>query len=78
MDFHSAVYQIYDGSRTRSISDVLSDSFDINLLKGNGIRVYWTNSNSTSSNQINNIEDVVREKGDYFTRIECIKKDVNK
>lgn len=78
VDFHSAVYQIYDSSRTRSISDVLSDSFDINLLKGNGIRVYWTNSNSSSSNQINNIEDVVREKGDYFTRIECIKKGLNK
>lgn len=78
VDFHAAVYQIYDGRVTYSISDILSDSFDVNLLKGNRISIYWKNSNSSNSNQINDIEEVVREKGDYFTRIERIKKGLNK
>lgn len=73
VDFQSAVYQIYDGNTIHTISDVLSDSFDMNLLLRNGIRVYWKNGNSNSWDQIDNIEDKVKDNGDYFTRIERIK-----
>ncbi len=73
VDFHAAVYMIYDGNTTRTISEVLSDSFDINLLLRNRIRVYWQNSNGNSYNTIDNIEDKVKDNGDYFTRIERVK-----
>ncbi len=73
VDFRSAVYQIYDGNTTHTISEVLLDSFDMNLLLRNRIRVYWKNSNSSSWDQIDNIEDKVKDNGDYFTRIERIK-----
>ncbi len=73
VDFRSAVYQIYDGNTTHTISEVLSDSFDMNLLLRNGIRVYWKDSNSSSWDRIDSIEDKVKDNGDYFTRIERIK-----
>ena len=73
VDFQRAVYQIYDGNAPHTISEVLSDSFDMNLLLRNGIRVYWKNGNRDSWDQIDNIEDKVKDNGDYFTRIERIK-----
>ena len=72
VDFKSAVYQIYAGNITYAISEVLSDSFDMNLLRRNGVTVYWKNSNNSSWDQINNIEDKVKDNGNYFTRIERI------
>ena len=74
VDFQSAVYQIYDGSTTHSISDILSDSFDLNSLKGNRIKVYWKDSYNSSWYQIDDIENNVKVNGDYFTRIANIKK----
>lgn len=73
VDFQSAVYQIYIGSKLYSISDILSDSFDVSLLKENEIRIYWENGNNRSSVRIDNIGDKAKDNGDYFTRIECIK-----
>lgn len=73
VDFQFAVYQIYAGNTIYTISQVLSDSFDMNLLLKNGLRVYWTNRNNSSWEQIDNIEDKVKAHGDYFTRIERIK-----
>ena len=73
VDFQSAVYQIYYGSTPYPISDILSDSFDVNSLKENRIEVYWKNGNSNSYKQINDIEEVVKANGDYFTRIAHIK-----
>lgn len=74
VDFQSAVYEIYDGNTTYSISDILSDSFDVNSLKENELRVYWKNSNNGSWKRINNIEEIVKNNGDYFARIDRIKK----
>lgn len=73
MDFQSAVYQISAGNTTYTISQVLSDSFDINLLRTNDAEVYWKNGNRNSYSQITNIEDRVKDNGDYFTRIERVK-----
>lgn len=73
VDFQSAVYQIY-AEKTYSLADILSDTFDINVFKEKRITVYWKNNNSSGQTSINNIEDVVKDKGDYFTRIDRIKK----
>ena len=73
VDFQSAVYQIY-AEKTYSLADILSDAFDINVFKEKRITVYWKNNNSSGQTSINNIEDVVKDKGDYFTRIDHIKK----
>lgn len=72
VDFKSAVYQIHAG-KTYSLVDILSDDFDIDAFKARQIIVYWKNSNSTSQTLIDNIEDDVKAKGDYFTRINRIK-----
>lgn len=74
VDFQSAVYQISDDNTNYSISDILSDSFDVNSLKENKIWVYWKDSNRSSWNHINDIEGQVKTKGNYFTRIARIKK----
>lgn len=72
VDFKSAVYQIHAG-KTYSLVDILSDDFDIDTFKARQIVVCWKNSNSTSQTSIDNIEDDVKDKGDYFTRINRIK-----
>lgn len=78
VDFQSAVYQISAGNTSYTISEMLSDSFDINWLRRNGAVVYWKNGNSSSYSQITSIEDKVKDNGDYFTRIERIEKGLAK
>lgn len=72
VDFKSAVYQI-DADKAYTISSFLSDSVDAKVLLDNEVRVYWKNSNSNNWDWINNIEDKIKDNGDYFTRIERLK-----
>lgn len=73
VNFQSAVYEIYDGEYY-SLSTILSDDFDLDVFKGKQITLYWTNDNRTSSTSINDIESIVIPRGDYFSRLNCLKK----
>ena len=76
VDFNSAVTRI-DVGKIYTISEFLSDSFDMNLLK-NKIEVYSGNGNNSSWKQIDNVEDKIKDNGDYFTRIERLKNGLDK
>ncbi len=76
VDFKFAVTRI-DVGKIYTISEFLSDSFDMNLIK-NKIEVYGDNGNSNSWKKIDNIEDKIKDNGDYFTRIECLKNGLDK
>ena len=76
VDFNSAVTRI-DVGKTYTISEFLSDSFDMSLLK-NRIAVYSENGNNSSWKQIDNVEDKIKDNGDYFTRIERLKTGLDK
>ena len=76
VDFNSAVTRI-DVGKIYTISEFLSDSFDMNLLK-NKIEVYSENGNNSSWKQIDNVEDKIKDNGDYFTRIERLKNGLDK
>lgn len=76
VDFKSAVTRI-DVGKIYTISEFLSDSFDMNLIK-NKIEVYGDNGNSNGWKKIDNIEDKIKDNGDYFTRIERLKNGLDK
>ena len=71
--FESAVYMVYVANKQYTLKDVMQDDFDVELLKKN-LRVYWRSNNNESSTSISNPEEVVKQNGDYFTRIERVKK----
>lgn len=76
VDFNSAVTRT-DVGKIYTISEFLSDSFDMNLLK-NRIEVYSGNGNNSSWKQIDNVEDKIKDNGDYFTRIKRLKNGLDK
>ena len=74
--FEAATYLVVIDRRRYYIQDILRDDFDIELLKKK-LAVYWMNNNSSSTN-VANPEECVKENGDYFTRIERVKKGLAK
>lgn len=77
VDFKSAVYMIQDGTN-HSLADILTDDFDINVFKGKRITVYWRDSFYDRQTPIDDVEKRIKEKGDYYTRIERIKNGLDK
>lgn len=77
VDFQYAVYEVYNGT-VHTLADILSDDFEISIFKEKQVDVYWREGRYDRQARISDVEDVVKEKGDYFTRIECIKKGLNK
>lgn len=77
VDFESAVYQIYANGKNYAISEVLSDSFDINSLLKNIIEVYCRDGSRNNWEKIN-IKDKIRIKGNYLTRIERLQEGLDK
>lgn len=75
--FESAVYMVYIANKQYTIKNVLQDDFDVELLKKN-LNVYWMTPNGNRSTSISNPEEVVKQNGDYFTRIERIKRGIAK
>lgn len=75
--FESAVYMIYVANKQYTLKNILQDDFDVELLKKN-LNVYWMTPNTNSSTSISNPEEVVKQNGDYFTRIERVKKGLAK
>ena len=78
VDFRYAVYQIHDGT-VYSFADILSDDFDIDMLKKKRIRVYGrVDRYGENNDSIDDAETIIEEKGDYFTRINRVKKGLAK
>ena len=75
--FESAVYMVYIANKQYTIKNVLQDDFDVELLK-KSLNVYWKTLNGNGSTSISNPEEVVKQNGDYFTRIERIKRGIAK
>ncbi len=74
IDFRSAVFEIYDGKENYPLATILSDDFDIDVFKRKQITVYWNSNYRNERTSINNIDEVIKDRGDYFTRISYIKK----
>ena len=77
MKFEASVFMVMVDNNQYSMQQILKDDFDVELLKKK-LNVYWKNVNSSSNSSINNPEEVVKENGDYFTRIERVKKGLAK
>ncbi|MCM1040131.1 MAG: hypothetical protein NC434_12490, partial [Ruminococcus sp.] len=77
VNFQHAVYQVYNGT-VYVLEDILSDDFEISIFKGKQVDVYWREGRYDRQTRISDVEDLVRENGDYFTRIECMKKGLNR
>ncbi len=77
VDFQYPVYQIYDGT-VYSFANILSDDFDIDILKKKWIDVYWKEGHYDRQKRINDVEKIIKENGDYFTRIDRVNKGLAK
>jgi len=77
MKFEAAVYMVVVENKQYTLEQILNDEFDIELLKKK-LNVYWMNARISSHSSINNPEEIVKENGDYFTRIERVKKGLAK
>jgi len=75
--FESAVYMVYVANKQYTLKNILQDDFDVELLK-KSLNVYWMKPNISSSTSISNPEEVVKQNGDYFTRIERVRKGLAK
>lgn len=75
--FKAAVYMVYIDGKQYTLENVLQDDFDVEKLKKN-LNVYSMTPNRNSSISISNPEEVVKQNGDYFTRIERIEKGIEK
>lgn len=73
VDFKYAVYQIDNGT-VYSLANILSDNFEIDIFKEKQINVYFKQGNYTRQTCVNDVEKIVKENGDYFTRIDRINK----
>lgn len=73
-DFQFVVYQINSNGTAYSIANILSDDFDIGVLRVKQITVYWKDDYYDRQKRVDDIEKTVKENGDYFTRIDRINK----
>lgn len=74
VDFQFAVNMICSNGKTYSFADILSDRFDIDVLRVKPITVYWKDRYHDRQEQIDDVEKIVKGNGDYFTRIDRINK----
>ena len=77
MGFDAGVYMIYIEGKQYPLKSILRDDFDIELLK-KSLTVYWAKININTNTSISNPEEVVKNNGDYFTRIERVQKGLEK
>ena len=75
MGFSAWIKSISDGKSTYAYSEILQDDFDLDLFKKTRLRVNYTDANRTDYKYIDDIEETVVENGgDYFERIDRVKK----
>lgn len=78
VNFQYVVNSIYSNGENYYIVDILSDNFDIGVLKTKSITVYWKDRYYDRQTTIVDVEKAVKENGDYFTRIDRIKNGLSK
>ena len=72
--YEFAIYNIKCGNNLYPFSQIIEDEFDINQLKGKRFICHYYNS-GTNYITIDNIEETVKQNGgNYFERIEKVKK----
>ena len=77
VNFQYAVYQI--SNRTvYSLANILSDDFEIDILKKKQIDVYWKDGYYDRQTRIDDAEKIIKENGDYFARIDRLNTGLDK